>query len=105
MPPPAGAETVATAEAAARLVASDPHAVTLLGLDEVPTAGGAVRAVPIASGNTADPDAESLASGSLAFPLVAITRGPARGAARSFVDWLRAPELDEALRRGGIVRR
>jgi phosphate transport system substrate-binding protein len=90
---PANIETVASDAAARALVANDVHAVTVLAIDD---AGPGVRALPIAPATTADG-----AASPLSLPLLGITRGPARGAVRSVLDWMRAPEQDAMLRAHG----
>jgi serine/threonine-protein kinase len=86
---PRGLEVVESEAAARTLVASDPHAVTVLSLATAERAGSGVRGATEAS--------------VLSYPVVALTRGTAVGTARAFVDWLRAPELAPLLRAQSVV--
>jgi hypothetical protein len=88
-PAPRGLEVVESEAAARALVASDPHAVSVLALATAEGAGGAVR---VAS-----------REGALRFPVYALTRGPATGPARALLDWLRAPDVAPVLRAQSVI--
>lgn len=86
---PNGVESVESEEAARALVASDPHAVTVLTLATIEQSMGTVRP---ASADTV-----------LKYPVYAITRGVARGTARTVIDWLRAPDIATLLHTQGVI--
>ncbi len=103
-------EIVASDEVALRTVSADPRAVSILPLEalQVPSPEwhvvGTDPGVPAVGSRLSIRYWQRAAAASLfTFSIFAVTAGAARGDARAFLDWLRAPETAQLLLSGSIV--